>query len=152
MGGSFGANPYDDASEDINPNAYLTNLADCMLVLACGLMVALVVAWSVKLPNSTEITQTDNMTEVSNVEDITGQNEQGGNSYNQLGMVYQDPNTGKMYMIRDEGSTESGSTSASSTSTSSTSTTGGSMSSSQTGTSTVPKAGTTSASTDTSGQ
>ena len=35
--------------EEEDPTSGLSNLADCMLVLACGLMVALVVAWNVDL-------------------------------------------------------------------------------------------------------
>lgn len=137
FGSSFGSNPYEAAGEDVNPLAYLTNLADCMLVLACGFMVALVVAWSVDLPSSTEVVQSTEMTEVDNVEDITDQQAQGGNSYTELGKVYQDPNTGKMYMIKEAGSSEESSEESSSSDESAEAST----STSQTGTSTTPKAG-----------
>ena len=111
FGGGIGSNPFSTQGEDVDPNSYLTNLSDCMLVLACGLMVALVVAWSVKLPSATELEQTGNMQEVSNIEDITGQADGGGSGYTALGTVYQDPLTGKMYMIQDaegDGGAESG--------------------------------------------
>lgn len=100
LGSRFGGNPYDTSSEDINPSSYLANLSDCMLVLACGLMVALVVAGAAKLPATTEVEQASEMQEIDNVEDITGDDDGSGSGYTELGKVYQDPDTGKMYMIR----------------------------------------------------
>ncbi|MDR3305663.1 MAG: hypothetical protein LBS85_06560, partial [Clostridiales Family XIII bacterium] len=41
--------------EDVNPSAYIVNLADCMLVLACGVIVALVTYWNVDLSGITEL-------------------------------------------------------------------------------------------------
>lgn len=139
LAGSWGANPFDDRGEDVNPNSYLTNLSDCMLVLACGLMVALVVAWSVRLPSMTELEQTSEMQEVTDLEDITGDATQGGAGYMELGTVYQDPKTGKMYMIQeipgqdDESGGEGEEAAAGQVMTDSIS---------QTGTSDVPRAGT----------
>ena len=100
-------NPFSGGDSDLDPNAYITNLADCMLVLACGLMVALVVAWSVDLPNVAEVEQTGEMTEVDNVEDITGESGEGS-GYEELEKIYQDPATGKMYMIQEEGARNPG--------------------------------------------
>lgn len=37
------------ASEDVNPMNYVSNLSDAMLVLAVGMMLALVVAWNVDI-------------------------------------------------------------------------------------------------------
>ena len=134
FGGGIGSNPFSTQGEDVDPNSYLTNLSDCMLVLACGLMVALVVAWSVKLPSATELEQTGSMQEVSNIEDITGQADGSGSGYTALGTVYQDPLTGKMYMIQEEGEGGEGEGGSSA----------GAMtdSISQTGTSDVARAGT----------
>ena len=103
FGAGLGRNPFRASEEDVNPSEYLTNLSDCMLVLACGLMVALVVAWSVRLPSSTEVEQTGEMREVTDLEDITGEAGGAGSGYDELGMVYQDPKTGKMYLIQEEG-------------------------------------------------
>lgn len=143
FGNSIGTNPFDSSGEDVNPNSYLTNLSDCMLVLACGLMVALVVAWSVKLPSATEVEQNGDMREVSDLEDITGDLDGGGTGYNELGMVYQDPKTGKMYLIQEEG--EGGSSESSGNASGESDASGGTMtdSISQTGTSDVARAGTT---------
>lgn len=95
-----------DAMEDVNPSAYLVNMADCMLVMACGLMVALVVAWNVTLPSATEVIEGEKLSEVDNMEEITDPQSESGNSYIELGSVYQDPATGKLYMITDQGSAE----------------------------------------------
>ena len=92
------ANPFLDEAEDVTPSQYLTNLADCMLVLAVGFMVALVAAYKVDLPNVAEI---QDMTELSDVEEIAQEMQQQGNSFNRLGEVYQDPETGKIYMLQE---------------------------------------------------
>ncbi len=42
-----------DQDEDVNPMGGLANLADAMLVLAVGLMIALMAAWSVDVVNDT---------------------------------------------------------------------------------------------------
>jgi hypothetical protein len=85
--------------EDEDPASGLSNLADCMLVLACGLMTALVVAWNLDLQNITEVKMTDNKTEIEDIENIEGDFETGGSSYVDVGRVYQDPDTGKFYVL-----------------------------------------------------
>ena len=85
--------------EDINPSAYIVNLADCMLVLACGLMVALITAWQIdlgvrRLDDST-LTETD-------PQELTADVVEGGSYYVEVGKVYRDPNTGILYMIRED--------------------------------------------------
>jgi hypothetical protein len=42
------------------------------------------------------------MTEVEDVEDITENIESDGTSYNELGTVYEDPETGIMYLIQPQ--------------------------------------------------
>ena len=86
--------------EEEDPTSGLANLADCMLVLACGLMVALVVHWNIDI-NVTEVVQTDEMREVSDLENIDEQLDSGASSFTDLGRVYQDPETGKLYMVED---------------------------------------------------
>ena len=45
-----------DIGEDVNPSAYIVNLADCMLVLACGFLVAMISFWQIDLsPNMTKL-------------------------------------------------------------------------------------------------
>ena len=82
--------------EDINPSAYIVNLADCMLVLACGLMVALITAWQIDL-GLREMDEST-MTEVD-PQELTVDVIEGGSYYIEAGTVYRDPNTGILYMV-----------------------------------------------------
>lgn len=98
--GSYSRSAYID-TEDADPRVGLVNLADVMLVFACGLMLALVAAWNLDVSRLSEVVQSADYTEVDNIEDF--QNLDGsGTGYNQLGMVYQDPRTGKMYMLQED--------------------------------------------------
>ena len=97
---------FEPAEEDANPNSYLTNLSDCMLVLALGLMLALVVAWNAQVPNMTEVKTTDNMTEVTDLDKMTDPNSAEGTGYVDMGTVWQDPKTGRMYLIEEADSSE----------------------------------------------
>ena len=92
----------EDMGEDINPSAYIVNLADCMLVLACGFMVAMIVYWNIDISHVTELTN-ETMEQVDPQELID--NIQGeGSNYVEAGTVYQDPTTGQLWMVRtDEG-------------------------------------------------
>lgn len=47
------------AQEDVNPMSYMSNLSDAMLVLAVGIMMALVIAWDVDIINTTPEDQSD---------------------------------------------------------------------------------------------
>ena len=89
-------------AEDINPSAYIVNLADCMLVLACGFMVAMITYWNLDISSTTELDNTE-LEEVDPSvidEDEIGS---GGTSYIERGTVYQDPSTGKLYMVEPTG-------------------------------------------------
>lgn len=89
--------------EEINPMDGIANLADAMLVLACGLMMALILHWNVDI----NLEQVDISTgsEVTNVEDLQEsmvQIQSDEDSYQRMGILYQDPQTGKMYMLTEE--------------------------------------------------
>ncbi len=86
--------------EDADPRVGLVNLADVMLVFACGLMLALVVNWDIELPSMTEIDETS-MQEVDDVEEVVGEITSSTNTYLELGTVYQDPATGKLYVLNE---------------------------------------------------
>ena len=81
--------------EDVNPNSYLTNLADCMLVMSVGLLVALVAHYGVDLHQEQEqiVGSEVNM-------DADGDGEIDG-GYEEAGRVYRDPATGKYYMVEE---------------------------------------------------
>jgi hypothetical protein len=106
------------ADEGIDPMSGMANLLDIMLVFACGLMVALVLSWrlqdvmfdkKVTAQQRQEILQAvRNMARVEKgrrleqTPDWAGQSG-AGPGYNEMGKVFQDPKTGKLYMIRHNG-------------------------------------------------
>ena len=85
----------------------VANIADAMLVFACGLMIALVVAWEVDLSNVKEV-ELENSEQVEDVQSLQDILSADGSSYIQRGTVYQDPKTGTMYLL-EEGTGEDGS-------------------------------------------
>lgn len=103
--GRFNTGGY--AGEDINPMDGLANLADVMLVFACGLMLALITYWNVDVA-----TVTNGTADVQNQQEITQDISDAENGdadsvsedgLQQYGMVYIDPETGKLYMVTEGG-------------------------------------------------
>ena len=66
----------------INPMESVVNLIDIMLIFACGLMVSIASLWNIDMNMSKQMNQTK------------------GNSYQDMGKVYEDPVTKKMYIIK----------------------------------------------------
>lgn len=115
--------------EDVDPMASIANIADIMLVFACGLMMALVTVWNIDFTPLSQLDD-DGLKPIDNPEDMPEDIDQQGSAYIEKGTVYQDPKTGKYYMIAEDksamdadlasqDSTESDSGSSSSTSSSS---------------------------------
>ncbi|MDO4183497.1 MAG: DUF2149 domain-containing protein [Coriobacteriia bacterium] len=104
-GSGFSGSSY-ISEEDADPRVGLVNLADVMLVFAAGLMCALVVHWNVNLPGMQEVTDYQEMTELDSaqIEQLASdmQNGTGGTSYVERGVVYEDPTTGKIYMLTQD--------------------------------------------------
>ncbi len=100
-GGGFGGSAFVD-QEDVDPRVGLVNLADVMLVFACGLMLALVIHWNVNV-GVTELEDAE-MTEIEeeNVTNMAENFTKDGSTYNELGTVYQDPTTGQMYLLQED--------------------------------------------------
>ena len=96
------------AAEEVDPMSSMGNIGDIMLVFACGLMVALVVAWNVDLGQFTQV-EMDQTQEVDDVERMTEMLYGEGNAFVEKGTVYQDPTTGKYYLVEEEGTSSSGS-------------------------------------------
>ena len=88
-------------ADDTDPMSSLSNMGDIMLVFACGLMVALVVAWNVDLAQFTQVNMDQEVKE-SDIETLTEQLYGEGNGFVEKGKVYQDPSTGKYYLVEDE--------------------------------------------------
>ena len=103
--------------EDVNPMNYLSNLSDVMLILAVGIMLALVVHWNVDITasggqaqgNTGEngsvlvdkdhaVTMTDEeLARLQEQSGVTG----GGESLEKRGEEYYDAETGTYYIVRD---------------------------------------------------
>lgn len=93
--------------DEINPLDGVANLADVMLVFACGLMLALITYWNVDVAgivgNSTNVEQGQEVTEMEGL-DGSGQNPVDDDErYEEYGTVYRDPETGKLYMVTTNG-------------------------------------------------
>ena len=101
-GSDFGSasSSYRD-QEDADPRVGLVNLADIMLVFACGLMLALVVRWSIDLPTVDQLDESQ-MQEVDDVQELVDEIQAEGGSYLELGTVYQDPTTGRLYVLTQD--------------------------------------------------
>lgn len=97
--GEFDGDRFD--SEDVNPMGGVSNLADAMLVLAVGLMLALIIAGKVDVKESVTRVEKENMTEITDYDSVD-QNEVteklGEDGLEKKGSVYVDPDTGKMYI------------------------------------------------------
>lgn len=88
-----------------NPLEGLANLADCMLVLACGLMLALIVNWNLDIATDAAAMDRnaapdpDTVTEVDDIEHSDTVSVDDASGYQELGKVYQDPETGQLYLV-----------------------------------------------------
>lgn len=89
-----------EVGEDVNPSAYIVNLADCMLVLACGFLVALISAFDMDLSSLEQVDATQ-MEEVDQ-QAISAEDIENGGGYIEAGTVYMDPQTGITYWIKNE--------------------------------------------------
>lgn len=82
-----------------SPMKHLANLTDVMLVFACGLMVAIIVLWNLDLLKITDVVTKDELVEVENMQEADKKAEMQEN-LNSKGIVYEDEETGKMYIIK----------------------------------------------------
>lgn len=103
----FGSGSMDDdrlGTEEINPMAGVSNLADVMLVLAVGIMLALIINWKIDVGQQNEVSQIEqeDMTEITDYDSINGDEvseKLGEDGLEKKGTVYVDPDTGKMYVV-----------------------------------------------------
>lgn len=95
------AHPLAEADEP-DPMANMANLVDVMLVFACGLMLAIITYWNLDLPDIKQIVQQKEMTEVKDI-DVTDETlSVNGNNYSERGTVYEDTDTGKMWLLQED--------------------------------------------------
>lgn len=86
-------------SEEVQPMQYVANLTDVMLVLACGLMAAVITFWQVDLKSSAPDSDRMERIDPSEVIEETGEKSTGG--LTSRGVVYEDPETGDWYIIKN---------------------------------------------------
>lgn len=90
--------------EDINPMDGVANLADVMLVFACGVMLALITYWNVDVAgtevNTADVPQPQEITQDVDALDEEGQ-EVDSEGLEKYGTVYIDPDTGRFYMMEN---------------------------------------------------
>ncbi len=91
------------AHSDENPLEMMANLMDVMLVFACGLMLALFMNPNIDVePQEVEYTTGQEITD-SEISDNGSESEMDQErEYKKMGVVYQDPETGKLYMVSDD--------------------------------------------------
>ena len=87
------------AEEDVNPNSYVNNIADCMLVLMLGFLVALIARYGLDLQVSTEEPE-DEMTGIEVSLDANGDGTIDDN-FVRRGEAYYDESTGNYYFVED---------------------------------------------------
>jgi hypothetical protein len=90
--------------DELNPLDGVANLADIMLVFACGLMLSLVISWNLDLGGLTspvEINKDEGLTEIGGLEASDRQQQIDSHSYEKMGTVYRDPQTGEMYLLSE---------------------------------------------------
>ena len=90
--------------EDVNPIEGVINIADVMLVFACGLMLALAVYWNIDLGpigERIDINQGREVTESPQIRDDLIETQNQGKLYEKMGTVYKDPATGQLFMLTE---------------------------------------------------
>ena len=89
-------------TETFSPMEGIGNMADAMLVFACGLIVALILSWNVDVTDTGEINKpVDAKYEVEGIENGTEQVIEDDKNLEEMGTVYRDPETGKYYVVED---------------------------------------------------
>jgi len=92
--------------DDFSPMEGVGNMADAMLVFACGLIVALILSWNVDVTDQGIQKIPDTKYEVDNIDDNVSEEVTDETELEEMGTVYRDPKTGKYYVVEDETSSE----------------------------------------------
>jgi hypothetical protein len=80
------------------------NMADAMLVFACGLLLALILSWNVSVSETGEISTNSSASptyEINGVDGTVTQEIDANKNLEEMGKVYRDPETGKYYMMAE---------------------------------------------------
>ena len=86
--------------EDFSPMEGVGNMADAMLVFACGLLLALILSHSVSVSETGEISNSSAASyEIEGMEGTVTQEIDAATDLEEMGTVYMDPATGKYYVM-----------------------------------------------------
>lgn len=97
--GLRGSNLREDA--DVQPMQYVANLTDVMLVLACGLMAAVITFWQVDLTRIQTAIEQDKLDKIDAADVIESSGNVSTGGLTNKGVVYEDPKTGDLYIIEN---------------------------------------------------
>lgn len=88
--------------EEFNPMEGVGNMADAMLVFACGLILALIISWNVNLDEFGTITNSSQTKyEINGMDSAQSQQIDADNQLEEMGTVYRDLQTGKYYVVEE---------------------------------------------------
>ena len=87
--------------EDFSPMEGVGNMADVMLVFACGLIVALILSWNVDVTEEGIQKSPDTRYEVDNIDKNATETLEEDKNLQEMGKVYLDTDTGKYYVIEE---------------------------------------------------
>ena len=92
--------------DDVDPMATVANLVDTMLVLAVGIMLALIVSWNLNIAENGLVN--DNARKEDAIsdfteEEVTNSSDTPSENLEKQGTVYYDPETDKYYVIVQDG-------------------------------------------------
>lgn len=98
----------DTSESETNPMDGLSNLADVMLVLAVGIMLALIINWNVDISTpmtKEQVKQSVDTTDAlefskDQLQQMSGDDEIRDQDLTQLGSVYYDEKSGKYYIVK----------------------------------------------------
>ena len=99
-----------DSDDNINPMDGVSNMSDAMLVLAVGIMLALVINWKIDIKEAYKGQEQKETVEDSKLQEIDSNDVQQNSSvsiddieskYVKSGSVYTDTYTGKTYIVID---------------------------------------------------
>ena len=89
----------DDAS--VNPMDYISNLADAMLVLAVGIMLALIINWNVDISSAGQTADAPADPAISFEQDDLTESQSSAGTI-EMGKVYYDKETGTYYIVENQ--------------------------------------------------
>lgn len=107
----FNQSSYFDSEENANPMDGVSNMSDAMLVLAVGIMLALVINWKIDIKEAFSGQQQKEAIEEDRLQEFDQETAKQNNSisfedieskYIKTGTVYTDTFTGKTYVVVDE--------------------------------------------------